>query len=82
MPKKIPAAGKQVRNWGLHLVIFLVVNAILWYVCFHGKTGFVYPWPAWITAAWGLTIIAHACLVWGNYEDRGFNEWSRQAQNG
>jgi mannose/fructose/N-acetylgalactosamine-specific phosphotransferase system component IID len=29
MPKKLPAAGKQVRGWFLHLIVFAVVNACL-----------------------------------------------------
>jgi hypothetical protein len=33
MPKKLPATGKQVRGWFLHLIVFAVVNAILWYIC-------------------------------------------------
>lgn len=82
MPKKIPSTRKQVSGWVIHLLVFLVVNAILWYICFHGKTGFVYPWPAWITAAWALMVIGHACLVWGSYEDAGYDEWQRQAENG
>jgi hypothetical protein len=82
MPKKLPATGKQVRGWFLHLIVFAVVNAILWYICYKGATGWVYPWPSWITAAWGLTVIGHACLVWGNYEDKGHEEWKRQASNG
>lgn len=82
MPKKLPATGKQVRGWFLHLIVFAVVNAALWYICYAGAKGWVYPWPSWITAAWGLTVIGHACLVWGNYEDKGHQEWKRQASNG
>ncbi len=82
MPAKMKTSGKQVRGWVMHLLVFLVVNAILWFITFNGKTGFVYPWPAWITAAWGLLMIGHACLVWASYEDKGYDEWQRQAQNG
>jgi hypothetical protein len=82
MPNKLPATGKKVSGWFIHLVIFAIVNAFLWYICYHGKIGWVYPWPSWITAAWGLTIVAHACLVWANYEDKYHDEWTRQANNG
>lgn len=82
MPKKLPATGKQVRGWFLHLVVFAIVNAILWYMCYAGTTGWVYPWPIWITSAWGLLVIGHACMVWANYEDKGLEEWKRQAANG
>ncbi len=82
MPKKLPATGKKVRGWFMHLIVFGIVNAILWYICYKGATSWVYPWPSWITAAWGLTIVAHACLVWANYEDKNHEEWTRQANNG
>ena len=81
MPKKIPVVRKQVSYWILHFIVFLIVNAILWYVCFHGKVGFVYPWPAWINAAWGLWVIGHACIVWASYEDTGYNRWLRESKN-
>lgn len=82
MPKKIPHTKKAVRNWMLHLLVFLVGNAILWYICYAGAEGWVYPWPAWITAAWGLTVVGHACLVWSNYEDKYYQEWVEQTKNG
>lgn len=81
MPAKIPPTKKDVRAWFLHLIIFLVVNAILWVVCFSGKEGWVYPWPAWITAAWSLLVIGHASLVWANHEDKAYDEWKRQTVN-
>ncbi len=82
MPKKLPTTGKQVRGWFLHLLLFAVVNAVLWYICYAGKEGWVYPWPIWITSAWGLLIIGHACTVWADYEDKGLDDWKRQAANG
>lgn len=82
MPKKLPVIRKQVGWWFIHFIVFLVVNAILWYVCFHGKIGFVYPWPIWITAAWFLWLVGHACIVWSSYDDRFFNTWKEQTNNG
>lgn len=83
MPKRIPSTGKQRSQWFIHLVIFLLANAVMWYMTYHGKENepFVYPWPAWITAAWGLLVIGHACMVWSNYEDKNFDEWIEQTKN-
>lgn len=81
MPKRIPATKKSISRWIIHLVIFLVVNAALWFICFNGKEGWVYPWPIWITAAWGLTMIAHASVVWASHEDRAHDEFHRQTLN-
>ena len=69
MPKKIKATKKGVRGWFIHLLIFIIGVTLMWYFCYHGKDGWVYPWPSWFTAAWSLTVIAHACLVWSNYSD-------------
>lgn len=81
MPARIPARKKQVSYWILHFIIFAVVMAILWYICYHGTSGFVYPWPIWINLAWGLSVIAHACLIWANHDDPKLTEWERQAAN-
>jgi hypothetical protein len=82
MPQKLPTTGKQVRGWFLHLVVFAIVNIILWYICYKGATGWVYPWPIWITSAWGLLIIGHACMIWANYDDKNYKEWQEQVNNG
>jgi fatty acid desaturase len=82
MPKKIKATKKQGVNWAIHLIIFILVNAVLWYICYAGKEGWQYPWPLWITSAWGLLVIGHACMIWSNYEDKGMDEWIRQVNNG
>lgn len=83
MPKRIPSTGKQRSKWLLHLVVFLIANAIMWFMTYYGKENepFVYPWPAWITAAWGLLVIGHACMVWSNFEDKNFDEWTAQTKN-
>ena len=81
MPKRIPPTKKAVSGWFLHLVIYLVGITILWFICFHGKEGWVYPWPAWITAAWGLAVISHACMVWASHQDKAFDEFRRQTLN-
>lgn len=81
MPKKIAPTKKAVRGWFLHLVVFLIINAILWFICFSGKEGWVYPWPAWITAAWGLLVIGHASLNWAHHEDEAYDEWKRQTMH-
>lgn len=82
MPKRLPSTGKQRSQWLLHLVVFLIANAIMWFMTYNGKENepFVYPWPAWITAAWGLLVIGHACMVWSNYEDKNYDEWVAQTK--
>ena len=64
----------------LHVVVFLVANVIMWYPIAVAPE-WKYPWPAWITAAWGLMIIAHACTIWGNYDDQGMDTFHRQVKS-
>ncbi|HLU16513.1 MAG TPA: hypothetical protein VKZ76_00520 [Edaphocola sp.] len=65
----------------VHLVVFAIANAIMWYTLYAGADGWVYPWPAWITATWALLVVGHACTIWYNYEDRGMDEFKRQLNN-
>lgn len=79
MPKKIPASGQ--KKFFLHVLVYLIANAIMWYFTYAGKEheAFVYPWPIWITAAWGLMLVGHACLVWFSYEDKYDEIYEQQA---
>jgi hypothetical protein len=81
MPTKIPATKKGVRGWFLHLVIFIIGVTFFWVLCYYGKTEWTYPWPVWIDLAWSLALIGHACLIWGSFADKSYDEWRRQTQN-
>jgi len=78
MPKKITPSKKAVSTWIIHFVIFAVGVFLMWFFTYHGTEGFVYPWPIWVSCAWLLAIIAHGCLVWANYEDKGYKAFSEQ----
>ena len=46
------------REFGSHLVVFVVVNGfftIIW-----ALTGGGYFWPAWIIGCWGMGLVLHA----------------------
>lgn len=52
------------RDFGTHVVCFVVVNLgllAIWYVSGHG-----YFWPGWVLAAWGIGIVLHAWEVYGH----------------
>ena len=51
------------RDFGMHLVTYLVFNAAMvavWYVTGHG-----YFWPGWILGLWGAAVLVHGWDVWG-----------------
>ena len=46
------------RDFGSHLVVFVVVNAFL--VAAWAITDSGYFWPAWVLAAWSIGLVLHA----------------------
>lgn len=49
------------RDFGSHLVGYLVVNAFLVFVW--AFTGSGYFWPAWVIGGWGIGLVLHAWEV-------------------
>lgn len=86
MANKIAPTSKQKSGLLLHLVIFIVANAILWFTYDKGAMrvdvkGWAYVWPIWITAAWGLSLIGHWAALYTNYEDKYHDEYIQQKNN-
>jgi hypothetical protein len=46
------------RDFGSHLVSYVVVNAFL--IGVWAVTGAGYFWPVWIMACWGMGLVLHA----------------------
>lgn len=82
MPNKIKPTAKQKRIFYIHFVVFAAITALTWMVYDNGVEGWAYPWPAWTTAAWALSLIGHWCAVYTSYEDHGHDEYTRQEANG
>jgi len=78
MPKQVKASGKEKSFLMIHILVFALVTAITWIMYNKGATHWVYPWPAWTTAAWGLFLLGHFCVVFYDYEDGGYVEYRRQ----
>jgi hypothetical protein len=82
--KIIPTAGQK-RTFYLHLVVYIIATLAMIFV--HkgqekAANGWVYPWHAWIIAAWGLGIIGHMCALWTSYDDPGMKDYEIQTKNG
>jgi hypothetical protein len=45
------------REYGTHVVAYVVVNASL--VLIWALTGAGYFWPAWVLGAWGIGLVLH-----------------------
>ena len=57
------------RDFGTHLVVFVVVNSML--VGIWALTGGGYFWPAWVLGLWGVGLILN---VWDVYFRRPVTE--------
>jgi hypothetical protein len=78
MPKRIAPTGRQKSLVFLHFAVFAIATVACW-ALYQGKsTEWAYPWPAWTTAAWGLLLLGHFCVVFASYEDKGLTEYERQ----
>jgi hypothetical protein len=83
MPEKIKPTASKKRLFFIHAIIFIIATIAM--VMIHheqGKEHWAYPWHAWIIAAWGLSLIGHGCAVFLSVEDKGSDEYYRQANNG
>jgi hypothetical protein len=63
------------RDFGSHLVVFVVVNAFL--VAAWAITSSGYFWPAWVLAAWGVGLVLHA---WETFVHRPVTETDVDAE--
>ena len=63
------------RNFGSHVVVFVVVNAFL--VTAWAITGTGYFWPVWVLAAWGVGLVLHA---WETFLHRPVTEADVEAE--
>lgn len=81
MANRIKPTSRQKTILLLHFVVFAVATIVMWTTYNKGAKGWVYPWPAWITAAWGLSLIGHICALFTSFEDPGLDEFNRQVNN-
>jgi hypothetical protein len=80
MPNKIPPTAKQKRFLMIHLIVFAIVNILLWLPWITKKdSSFLYPWPLWITSAWALTWIGHWASLFTRTEDPGMDKYKYDA---
>ena len=82
---KINPTGRQKSIFFVHLLVYIIAVAIMFFVHAGQEKaahGWVYPWHAWIVAAWGLAIVGHMCALWTSYEDPQMEIYNKQTQNG
>jgi hypothetical protein len=63
------------RDFGSHVVAYVVVNAFL--IGVWAATGAGYFWPVWVLAAWGVGLVLHA---WETFVRRPITETEVDAE--
>jgi hypothetical protein len=82
--EKIPPTARQRSILIMHLVAFIVINALLWFTWMQKPTpadGFKYPVHIWLTSAWALSLIAHWAALYTRYQDKGMDKFHFDAAN-
>ncbi|WP_346292482.1 2TM domain-containing protein [Sphaerothrix gracilis] len=56
-------------NFAVHVAAFAAVNSGLWF--FHQVNPLWVPWVQWVTAVWGIGLLAHAAYIFAiaDYSD-------------
>ena len=64
---------KKKRDFRGHLLVYLLVNAMLWAIwgVMFASVGVWFPWPLFATFGWGIGLVFHA---WDAYGRRPFTE--------
>jgi hypothetical protein len=70
---------KKRRDFRSHLVIYLLVNLLLWGIWVVGgiADGFGFPWPVFVTGGWGVGLLINA---WDTYGTSPITEQEVQAE--
>ena len=53
---------KRKRAFQQQLIVFALVNLLLWVIW--GATGFGFPWPIFVTVFWGIGIATQAWMIY------------------
>ncbi|MGZ5133859.1 MAG: 2TM domain-containing protein [Flavitalea sp.] len=55
--KQLRDLAKKRVEFRAHLVVYFIMNAVLWIIWWF--TGHGYVWPIWPTAGWGIGLLFH-----------------------
>ena len=62
---------REKKGFYTHLVIYILVNILLYGIWIINQGIDTHPWPIWATIGWGIGIVAHFI---GTFISTGFNE--------
>ena len=71
------ARVKAREDFRMHLLVYVLVNLLLWGIWFVNQTPGV-PWPLYATVGWGIGLAAHWYSVYGVNTSRREAEIERE----
>jgi 2TM domain len=63
--RQAEARVERVDAFRIHLVVYLLVNALLWAIWAYSGAAANPAWPIFVTLGWGIGIAAHGWSVYG-----------------
>lgn len=67
---KAEARVKAREDFRVHLLIYVLVNAMLWVIWYLGGADISQPWPIYALLGWGIGLVAHWYSVYGVNDQR------------
>lgn len=67
---KAEARVKAREDFRIHLLIYVLVNAMLWVIWYMGGANIESPWPIYASLGWGIGLVAHWYTVYGTNDQR------------
>jgi RsiW-degrading membrane proteinase PrsW (M82 family) len=67
--RRAEARVETVDGFRVHLVIYLLVNALLWAIWAMSGANLGAAWPIFVTLGWGIGLAAHWWSVYGRTAD-------------
>jgi hypothetical protein len=64
------ARVKAREDFRIHLLIYVLVNGLLWVIWLLGGADVSQPWPIYPLLGWGIGLVAHWYTVYGTNEQR------------
>jgi len=74
---KAEARVKAREDFRIHVLIYVLVNAMLWVIWYMGGADVASPWPIYASLGWGIGLVAHWYTVFGTNEQRREAEMRR-----
>jgi len=64
--RKAEKIAEAKRGVYIHVPIYLIVNILLYVIWWSNGGIGTFPWPVFVTIGWGIGVVAHIFVAFGN----------------